>query len=115
MKVQDIQEVRLDVDEKAAYSRGKYILASVKDYHQGEKKIVFRGEENEDYHEMLFNKLREEAEGLEVKCLGGGNFVILDGELLELSGSSSTYGHADHKKAAELLMSSQLVYEVEIL
>ncbi|CAF1087692.1 unnamed protein product [Adineta ricciae] len=89
------------VDIGSKSGKFKYILVQ-----QGQKHLI-RGDPNLEYHDKIFEKLKQEVgekSADELKVLGGGK-VLVDFEKKQINvfGESQSYGAADHEKSKALL------------
>ncbi|UJR28429.1 hypothetical protein I4U23_009669 [Adineta vaga] len=89
------------VDIGSKSGKFKYILVQ-----QGQKHLL-RGDPNLEYHDKIFEKLKQEVgdkSSDELKVLGGGKVLVdFDKKQINVFGESQAYGAADHAKAKELL------------
>ena len=99
----------VDIDADGTF---KYILIQITRKSNPEPRIIVRGYKWAEYHADILDKVGEELDGYDCKCLGGGRIKHTPEEkTLLVYGYSVGFGRADHKKTVSLLQDRYSEYK----
>ncbi|KAJ2940686.1 hypothetical protein O0L34_g14795 [Tuta absoluta] len=101
---------KVDIDGRGIF---KYVLVQTYDENNQPWSIIVRGYARHEWHNNIFDEVKEKMKPLKCEPLGGGKIAVdPEDEKIYVYGTSAGYGQADHEVAAELIKEAFPKHEV---